>query len=69
MRAGHWLLPALLGGLRVEAAAALLQDSARLYEDHERDAGDSLAAALQVGTYTKVDSATLLRQAHALLAC
>jgi hypothetical protein len=55
--AGHWLLPALLGGLRGGEAGELLGDAARLYEDHERDAGDSIAAALQAGTYSKARGA------------
>lgn len=53
MPAGHLLLPAVLGALRGEAGAEALGECRKLYEDAERDWGDSAATAMQAGTYTK----------------
>jgi len=52
--AGHWLLPLLLSGLCGTEAAQLLHESRKLYEDHARDAGDSMLMAMQAQNYTKV---------------
>lgn len=52
--AGQWLLPALLGALRSDLTMDLLGHWQRLYEDHARDAGDTVLAAFQAGNFTKV---------------
>ncbi|KAK9902038.1 hypothetical protein WJX75_002093 [Coccomyxa subellipsoidea] len=51
---GHWLLPSLLGTLRSDMAAQLLTDCLRMFEDHNRDAGDTVLAAFQASSFTKV---------------
>lgn len=48
------LLPAVLGLGATDRVAALLEAMTNLHDHHERDAGESIFAAHEAGTYTKV---------------
>lgn len=52
--ASHHMLPLLLGLGAHEDAEGLLRLSLALFEDHLRDAGDTLMQAYKTGTHTKV---------------
>ena len=69
--ASHHLLPAALAlGAGDATAAPLLASTLALFEDHARDAGDTLMAAYSQGTHTKVLEFVLFRErlarAHSL---
>jgi N-terminal acetyltransferase B complex non-catalytic subunit len=51
---GQHLLPLQLGLGAADAAEGLLRVSLALFEDHLRDAGDTLMQAFRTGTHTKV---------------
>jgi N-terminal acetyltransferase B complex non-catalytic subunit len=51
---GQHLLPLQLGLGAADAAEGLLRVSLALFEDHCRDAGDTLMQAFRTGTHTKV---------------
>ncbi|WIA30679.1 hypothetical protein OEZ86_000751 [Tetradesmus obliquus] len=51
---GQHLLPLQLGLAAADAAEGLLRVSLALFEDHLRDAGDTLMQAFRTGTHTKV---------------
>jgi N-terminal acetyltransferase B complex non-catalytic subunit len=51
---GQHLLPQHLGLGAADAAEGLLRVSLALFEDHLRDAGDTLVQAFKTGTHTKV---------------
>ena len=54
---GHHLLPALLAysPSGQDLARGLIRETAQLYADHNRDAGETLAKAYQDSTYSKVE--------------
>ena len=52
--AGHLALPIMLGALCKEGEAQLLGEARALYENHERDAGDTILMAFRADNWTKV---------------
>ena len=56
---GHLALPIMLGALCVEGQAQLLGEARALYENHERDAGDTILMAFRAHNWTKVSACTL----------
>jgi hypothetical protein len=55
----HHLLPLLLGLGAAPAASKLLASTCALFEDHTKDAGDTLMQAFTHGSYTKVCAVAL----------
>ncbi len=56
--AGHLALPIMLGALCEEGEAQLLGEARALYENHERDAGDTILMAFRADNWTKVRACT-----------
>ena len=55
---GHLALPIMLGALCEEGEAQLLGEARALYENHERDAGDTILMAFRAHNWTKVSACT-----------
>ena len=51
---GHLALPIMLGVLCEEGEAQLLGEARKLYEQHDRDAGDTILVAFRAENWTKV---------------
>ncbi|GMH32631.1 hypothetical protein BSKO_00465 [Bryopsis sp. KO-2023] len=52
--ASHLLLPILLGCRRQKESRRLLIETIQLFEDHKKDAGETVFTAYQKGTFTKI---------------
>ena len=53
MFAGHHMLPVALACQDTATLDKLLAETIQLFEDHERDAADSIMMAFDKGTFTK----------------
>ena len=54
MCAGHHMLPVALACQDTVTLDKLLAETTQLFEDHERDAADTIMLAFDKGTFTKV---------------
>lgn len=54
--ASHFILPVLLGYHRTEGLRRLLIETILLFEEHDKDAGETIYTAYQRGTLTKVQT-------------
>ena len=54
MCAGHHMLPVAMACQDTATLDKLLAETTQLFEDHERDAADTIMLAFDKGTFTKV---------------